>query len=515
MSGTVAQQLVVAESQIANILPLLHESPCTGHLEIEKTYNRAQERFFWPGMKRDVREWVNSCDECLRRKGTPQKHRHSLTTWQASHPFWQVSLDVMGPLPDSKGCRYILLIGDHFSGWYEAVGMPNQEAQTVAGALVEKWITRFGCPVNLHSDKGTNFMSELFRELCRILGIQRTSPTSFHPEGNAMIERTNRTLEKSISKYVNELQHDWKNYLQLVMMAYRSSVHSLTKYSHAYVIFGTPLKLPIDCMYETRHTESNPTPSDFIFKTRRELQRAHHQIRIHMEVEQTKQKTYYDYRAYGPTYKEGQQVLVFFPTVKKGETKKFTSSYKGPYTNVKIINDLNFQVCHNETKKTIEVHYDRLKQYRCRERTSVKINETKRQSELEEKSFIEEVDDDFIEIEVEQTNEPKRAEQRENFQNENPETAHPHNDAITVEEDPNERSRSESSRKDGSSSQRDNFLTETIKQKNQKKKTKNIPPPREKSTRIRSVPKSFADYFVYNPDDDNFDTDDVFTSGNK
>ena len=80
ISGTVVQQLVVAESQFTDILPLLHESPCTGHQGIEKTYHRAQERFFWPGMNRDVREWVNSCDECLRRKGTRQKHRHRLTT---------------------------------------------------------------------------------------------------------------------------------------------------------------------------------------------------------------------------------------------------------------------------------------------------------------------------------------------------------------------------------------------------------------------------------------------------
>ena len=74
--------------------------------------------------------------------------------------------------------------------------MPNQEAKTVAEAPVEKRITRFVCPVNL-PNKGTNFMSELFRELCRILGKQRTSTTSFHPEGKAMIERTDRTLGES------------------------------------------------------------------------------------------------------------------------------------------------------------------------------------------------------------------------------------------------------------------------------------------------------------------------------
>ena len=94
----------------------------------------------------------------------------------------------MGPLPDSQGCRYILLIREEFSKWYEAVGKPNQEAKTVAGALVERWITRFGCPVNLYSNNGTNFMSEMFRELCRIFGIQRISTTSFHPD-IAMIER--------------------------------------------------------------------------------------------------------------------------------------------------------------------------------------------------------------------------------------------------------------------------------------------------------------------------------------
>ena len=140
-------------------------SCCAATAGIEKTYHRAQQRFFWPGMKRDVRGCVNSCSECPKRKGTLQKHRDSLTTWQASHPFWQISMDVMGPLPDSQGCRYILLIGDQFSRWYEAVGLPNQEAKTVTEALVEKWITRFVCPVNLHSDTGRNFMSELFREL--------------------------------------------------------------------------------------------------------------------------------------------------------------------------------------------------------------------------------------------------------------------------------------------------------------------------------------------------------------
>ena len=77
-----------------------------------------------------------------------------------------------------------------------------------------------------------------------------------------------------------------------------------------------------------------------------------------MELEQTQQKTYYDYRAYDPVYHVGEQVLILFPTVKKRQTKKFTSFYRGPYKILEKINNLNFRVCHEETREEIKVHYD-------------------------------------------------------------------------------------------------------------------------------------------------------------
>ena len=185
---------------VSNVFELLHDSPSAGHFGIEKTYQRACERLFWPCMRRDVRNWIESCYVCLKRKGTKQKHRHSLTKWKPSYPFWQVSLDIMGPFPESHGNKYILLIGDQFSKWYEAINLPNLEAKTVSGTFVEHWIVKFGCPVNLHSDQGSNFMSKIVRSLCSELRIQRSSTTSNHPQGNAMIERTNRTIEECLSK---------------------------------------------------------------------------------------------------------------------------------------------------------------------------------------------------------------------------------------------------------------------------------------------------------------------------
>ena len=130
-----------------------------------KTFDRVRERLYWPGMKKkDVHEWVSSWEVCCQKNSPHQKHTLSLTTWKPSHPYWQLALDIMGPLLESSGNKYILLFGDQFTKWYEAIPMSNQEASTVAKAFLNVWFSRFGCPANLHSDRGSNFMSNSFQE---------------------------------------------------------------------------------------------------------------------------------------------------------------------------------------------------------------------------------------------------------------------------------------------------------------------------------------------------------------
>ena len=86
-----------------------------------------------------IKEWANNCENYLAKKRSP-KFEQSLQTWNPSHPFWQLALDNMGPLPESEGFKNTILIGDHFSNWYEAVPMKNQEPQTVAKILGGYWI---------------------------------------------------------------------------------------------------------------------------------------------------------------------------------------------------------------------------------------------------------------------------------------------------------------------------------------------------------------------------------------
>ena len=271
--------------------------------------------------------------------------------WKTSHPFWQVALDIIGPLPESSGNKYILLIGDQFTKWYDAIPMSKQEASTVAKVFVNVWVSGFGCPANLHSDKGSNFMSNLFKNMCKELGINRTSTTAYHPQGNAKIERSNRKIEESLAKYVGEHHNTWSDYLPLVMMAYRSSIHSVTKYSPFYLLFGQSCSLPIDCMYQTIQTKIYPTLSDYVGCLKDELQTCYELVPERMDLEQERQKTYPDRSTFGPQYEVGDLVMVFNPTIKTGQTKKFESFYSGPQVIREKINNLNFVIKDVKTKK--------------------------------------------------------------------------------------------------------------------------------------------------------------------
>ena len=104
----------------------------------------------------------------------------------------RVAMDILGPLSKTpRGNNYILLIGDYFTKWIEAYPIPNQEAKTVADKLTMDFISRYGAPMEIHTDQGRNFESQLLKDVCRLLGIHKTRTTAFRPQSDGFIERFN------------------------------------------------------------------------------------------------------------------------------------------------------------------------------------------------------------------------------------------------------------------------------------------------------------------------------------
>ena len=191
----VVLQQIVPLSMTHEILSACHSSSTDGHLGVAKTSEKTKQGFFWPGLQEDTKLVVSRCLERQKRSGPPKKYHRSLVEWQASYLFHHIEFDFMEPLPLSNGNKHVLVISDHFTKWYKAIPLPDQTAITTANALVDHWISRFGCPHSLHGDQGQKFESELFEQLLQLLEMDKTRTTPFHPQSNAVIEKMNKTLQ--------------------------------------------------------------------------------------------------------------------------------------------------------------------------------------------------------------------------------------------------------------------------------------------------------------------------------
>ena len=207
-TGQMIFQQVVPPALVQNILHFLHSDQTSAHLGVTKTLEKVRSRFYWPGYKSDVEVFVASCFVCQRCNSSTKKHFHSLRARKPRFPFSTVGIDFLGPLPPSSGHQYILLISDHFTKWHEAIALPDQSALTTAKALMDHCITRFGCPESLHSQRRRNFEAKHFTSLTKLLQLDETRTTAFHPQSNAVIERPNRTLQILLAKTTDKNQRN-------------------------------------------------------------------------------------------------------------------------------------------------------------------------------------------------------------------------------------------------------------------------------------------------------------------
>ena len=184
---------------------------------------------------------------CASKKNPSKIYQAPMKSFDVGAPFERIALDILGPLPRTKqGNKYLLVIGDYFSKWLEAIPLRNQESTTVAKKLVDRIVSIFGVPLFIHTDQESNFESEVFQELCIILGNTKTRTTSLRPQSDGMVERANRTIEDMLTSFVSENQNDWNEHINLLMLAYRSAQHESTGVSPYEMLFARQPTLPID-----------------------------------------------------------------------------------------------------------------------------------------------------------------------------------------------------------------------------------------------------------------------------
>lgn len=223
--------------------PLFRQLHDLSHPGIRTTQRMMTSRFIWMGMNKDVREWTRTCVPCQASKVTRHTRSPPGTFTPVSSRFDHVHIDLVGPLPYSDGNRYILTCVDRFTRWPEATPLADISTDTVARAFITTWVSRFGVPLNLTSDRGSQFESRVWGKVMTLLGIRRFRTASYHPQANAMVERFHRQLKASIMAS-RQPREEWCATLPLVLLGIRASLKQDLQHSSAKLVYGTNLRLP-------------------------------------------------------------------------------------------------------------------------------------------------------------------------------------------------------------------------------------------------------------------------------
>lgn len=350
-------QLLVPRALRQEIIRNNHDTIMAGHFGVNKTAKRIRQKFHWYQMDTDIRLYIRKCGQCNKTKDPVKKPRARLRKYLVGYPLDRIAIDIMGPLPLTKDKnKYILVIGDYFTRWMEAYSLPSQHAENVAEKLVHEFIARFGTPLEIHSDQGRNFESQLFKEVLVLLEVKKTRTTAYRPSSNGLIERFNRTLGNMIKKFVDHNRTNWDKYLSLLLAAYRATPHPATGYTPNMLMFGREVGMPSDILFPFPRPEESPDVHEYVFDLRNRMEECYHLARENLRTAAERQQRHHDSRIVENTFKRGDIVYK-----REGTAKKFEEKYKGPYIILKCLSPSVYQV--QGKKLTLVVHHDRLKKF--------------------------------------------------------------------------------------------------------------------------------------------------------
>lgn len=232
-------KLVVPIQDQAQVLLDSHNSPLAAHQGFYKTLKRIREKYFWPGMAKDVKEFVQSCDRCKATKYPNKRLTAPMGKPKTYDRPWQmISIDFSGPYPRSKrGNTVLLVITDWLTKYSILKPMRDMKATALTRYLEEEVFLVYGVPQVVLTDNATNFVSKKFRSLLKKYNVKEFLNARYFPQNNPT-ERVNRSIGASVRAYMEKDHREWDKHLAEIACAFRTSTHESTHYSPYYLNFG-------------------------------------------------------------------------------------------------------------------------------------------------------------------------------------------------------------------------------------------------------------------------------------
>ena len=193
------------------IIRLHHDMPIAGYRRQWKTVELVTRNYWWPGITKEVKKYVEGCDQYQRMKNRAEKPAGKLRPNQIPERPWQhILVDFITKLLMSKGHDSILVICDRFSKMFHFVVTTEKIMAEGLARLFRDNIWRLhGLPESVISDRRPQFAAGMMRELNKMLGIETKLSMAYHLETDRQMERTNQELEQYLRMYVNHRQNNW------------------------------------------------------------------------------------------------------------------------------------------------------------------------------------------------------------------------------------------------------------------------------------------------------------------
>lgn len=207
---------VVPDSLRRAIFDALHN---LSHPGIKASIRLICTRYFWVNSKSDIKRWCTECLNCQSCKIQKHTHKQIRDLPCPTQRFGTVHMDIVGPLEvtEESSAKYLLTAIDAHTRWLEATPLHDISAASVCDAFLSSWVSRFGPPLTLVTDRGTQFTSELAQRLTALLGIHHIRTSAHNPRANGMVERAHRSLKAALKARGK----NWQKQLPIVLFGLR------------------------------------------------------------------------------------------------------------------------------------------------------------------------------------------------------------------------------------------------------------------------------------------------------
>lgn len=364
-SWSEVHQIVVPSSVRKTVLELAHDG-LAGHQGIRRTYRKILEHYFWPGVKKDVIDYVKTCHVCqvVGKPNQPIPPAPLEPIPVLAEPFERIVIDCVGPLPRTKkGNQYLLTVMDTVTRYPEVYPLKTVSAKNVVRCLLNLF-TVFGFPKEIQSDQGSNFTSNLHKEVLNLLNISHKVSTAYHPQSQGCLERFHQTFKSVLKKYCLETQTDWDDNIGWLLFAIRECPQESLGYSPFEVLYGRqirgPLKVLKDKWLSVESSCPKQTVSQYVTNLKSTLLKVRKVAMENFVKSQKKMKSRYDVKAKIRLFNPGDKVLLFLPV----PGSPLRSKYHGPYIVSHRQDKCNYVVYTPDRRKDTQmVHVNLLKAY--------------------------------------------------------------------------------------------------------------------------------------------------------